>query len=99
MSVAGFGGGAGFSLSLSKHQNIYEITRFTGQMVFIIRKKHQQTPIYSIKKKIKLKMCKILFSPWEEVRGSVEDFMAGLGGLVSATQALHTKKSTKLKKI
>lgn len=43
-------------------------------------------------------MCKILFSPWEEVRGSVEDFMAGLGGLVSATQALHTKKSTKLKK-
>lgn len=29
--------------------------------------------------------------PWEEVRGSVEDLIAGLGGLVSATEAKHQK--------
>lgn len=29
--------------------------------------------------------------PWEEVLGSVEDLIAGLGGLVSATEAKHQK--------
>lgn len=30
--------------------------------------------------------------PWDEVLGSVEDFMAGFGGLVSATKAQQIEK-------